>query len=158
MKARNLLLLAGAVLAFLVIVAVAVFIYWEYWPERQPAFSNGPKLVAALEAFLREQAASGRPAPPEVPLQDLVQRGYLTTNDVSTFEGMEVTFFTKFDATRPQTILARARTPDGQVLYLMADGSVQQFSGARYEEYRTGLEVGATNTSQPLPAKPESSP
>jgi hypothetical protein len=80
-----------------------------------------PKLINALRAFSRDQASSSRQLPSEIALQDLVRGGYLTTKDVQAFEGMDVTFNTQADDTRSQMILARARTPDGQFICLLAD-------------------------------------
>jgi hypothetical protein len=83
----------------------------------------------------------------------LVGGGYLTTNDVAAFDGMEVTFFSPHDDGGPQLILAvaRPRTPDGQYICLLADGSVQQWSRSRYEDMRTNLgQEGAANGSQPI--------
>jgi len=85
-------------------------------------------------------------------LQDLLQGGYLTTNDVRAFEGMDVIFSTQADVTRPQMILARARMPDGQFICLLADGSVQQFTAARLKEAlgNSGQPGDAPNRSRPV--------
>src|SRR5207253_2949556 len=93
-----------------------------------------------------DQTSRGQ-SPPEVSLDDLVKRGYLTTNDVHGVDGMSVTFSTHFDDRRPQLILARALQPDGQVVCLLNDGSDQQFSPQSYKEYSGNLSQpgGATN-------------
>src|SRR6266404_4457575 len=48
--------------------------------------------------------------------------------------------------------LAYARTPDGQFICALADGSVQQLSRSRYEELRAhlGQPDGASHRSQPV--------
>src|SRR5437016_3579659 len=120
-KPRSLLVLFAGGFAVAVIVALAASINWD---RKQTPFQNAPKLISALRAFSRDQSASSRRLPPEIALQDLLRRGYLTTNDVRAFEGMDVTFNTQADDTYPQMILARARTPDGQFICLLADGSV----------------------------------
>ena len=75
--------------------------------------------------------------PPEVSLQELIRGGYLTSNDVVAYEGIDVTFSTdQPDENYPQMILARAHLPDGQYVCLLADGSVQPMSRARYEQLR----------------------
>src|SRR5438552_13026001 len=122
MKLRRILLVACAGTALIVVVAFAVSAYWEH---KQTPFQNAPKLISALQAFSRDQTAGGRQLPAEVSLQDLLRRGYLTTNDVAALEGMDVAFSTQTDDTNPQMVLVRARTPDGQYICLMADGSVQ---------------------------------
>ena len=123
-----------------------------YWAHKRTPFEDGPKLISALQAFSRDQTAGGRQLPPEVSLQDLLRGGYLTTNDVRAFEGMEVTFNTQADDTHPEMILARARMADGQFICLMADGSVQQFTSSRLKEAveGSGRQSGATNRSRPV--------
>ncbi|HEY5912838.1 MAG TPA: hypothetical protein VJA21_19775 [Verrucomicrobiae bacterium] len=149
MKIRRILLVACAGVALVVIVALAASAYWE---RQQTPFQNAPKLISALQAFSRDQTAGGRQLPSEVSLQDLLQGGYLTTDDVRAFAGMEVTLSTQADDAHPQMILARARTPDGQCVCLMADGSVQQFTASRLKEAlgNSGQPAGATNRSQPV--------
>ena len=136
MKIRRLLIIACAGIAIMVIVALAGSAYWE---RKQRPFQNAPKLISALQGFSRDQIARGQRFPPEISLQDLLRGGYLTTNDVRAFEGMEVTFSTQADDSHPEMFLAYARTPDGQFICALADGSVQQLSRARYEELRAHL-------------------
>ena len=149
MKVRRLLVIAGAGIALVVFLVLAVSAYWE---RQQTPFQNAPKLISALQTFSRDQAAAGRRLPAEISLQDLLRGGYLTTNDVRAFGGMEVTFSTQADENHPQMILARARTPDGQFICLLVDGSVQTLSRSRYEDMRTNLGQpdGAANGSQPI--------
>lgn len=149
MKIGRLLLLA---LAGFVLILFVAFAASSYWGRRQMPFQNAPKLISALQAFSRDRTSAGRKLPPEVSLRDLIRAGYLTTNDEAAFQGTDVTFNTQADYTHPQMILARARTPDGHYLCLLADGSVQQFSRSRYVELRTNLGQagGAANRSQPI--------
>ncbi len=148
MRIRRILLTACTGIALVVIVGLVVSAYWEH---KQTPFENAPKLISALQAFSRDHASGGRHLPPEVSLQDLLQGGYLTTNDVRAFEGMEVIFSTQADDTNPQMILARARTPDGQVVCLLGDGSVQQFTTSRLNEAlkNSGQPGSAANPGQP---------
>ena len=149
MKPRRLLAIACS---GIVLVVVVVLVGSTYWERKQKLFQNTSRLISALQAFSRDQAASGRRLPAEVSLQDLLRGGYLMTNDVAAFEGMDVTFSTQVDDTNPQMVLARARTPDGQFICVLADGSVQQFSRSRYEELLTnfGQKDSAANGSQPI--------
>jgi hypothetical protein len=148
MKIRRVLVVASAGIALVVVLVLVASAYWE---RKQTPFQNAPKLISALQAFSLDQAATGRQLPPEVPLQDLLRGGYLTTNDVRAFEGMEVAFSTQALESRPQMILARARMPDGQFICVLADGSVQGVSRERYEELRANLgQDGAANGSQPI--------
>jgi hypothetical protein len=148
MKTRRLLVLAVAGLA---VVVLSVLVVSAYWERKQPVFNNAPQLMGALRAFSRDQAARGERLPAEISLQDLLRGGYVTINDVRAFQGMQVSFSTQADDNHPPIILARARTPGGEMICLMADGSVQQFSQSRYEEMRTNLsQEGPANGSQPI--------
>ena len=149
MRIRPLLVIAFAGIALVVGLVLVVSACWE---RKQTPFQNAPKLISALQAFSRDQAAAGRRLPPEISMRDLLRGGYLTTNDVRAFEGMDVTFSTQADGSDPQMILARACTPDGQVTCLMADGSVAGFSASRYKEMleNSGQPGGAANRSQPV--------
>ena len=120
MKVRRIMLVVWAGIALVVVVALGVSAYWD---RKQTPFQNAPKLVSALQAFSRDQALSGRQLPGEVSLQDLLRGGYLTTNDVAAFEGMDVTFSTQGADTHPPMILARAQTADGQFICLFAEGA-----------------------------------
>jgi len=115
-------------------IGIALAVFFAGSGCKQARFLNAQKLISALHAFAQDQAAAGRPLPAEVSLEVLLRGGYLTTNDVKGFAGLELTFSTQADDTNPQMILARARTADGQFICLLADGSVQQFSRSRYEE------------------------
>ena len=149
MRIRRLLVIACAGIALVVVLVLIVSAYWE---RKQTALHNASKLISALQAFSHDQAAAGRRLPPEISLPELLRGGYLTTNDVRAFEGMEVTFSTQADESHPQMILARARMPDGQFICALADGSVQGVSRERYEELRSNLgqPAGPSDGSQPL--------
>ena len=146
MKVGRLLLLAITGLAFMVVLFLGTFPYREH---HLPVFQNAPKLMAALQAFCRDHARRGQ-VPPDVSLRDL---RYLNRNDVRAFEGLEVVFNPQATDTQPQSILARARMPDGQFVCLLADGSVQQFSASRFREalMNSSHPAGAENWSQPIP-------
>src|SRR5690349_16175524 len=108
MKSWLVLLLAVAGAALVTFFLLATSAYWE---RNQTRFQDAPKLIRAVQAFSREVAARGARLPPEISLQDLVKGGYLMTNDVGAFQGMEVVFNTQADETHPQVILARAPAP-----------------------------------------------
>jgi hypothetical protein len=156
MTRRRRFVVAAAGFAVLVVLALAWPAYWE---RQQPVFENAPKLIAALQAFSREQLAHGRPLPPEIPLRELIVGGFLTSDDVRVFEGIELTFFTGWDETQPQSILASARMRDGHVTCVMADGSVQGFSQSRYEQYLRSLkERGAPTNHHPIRLQTDAPP
>jgi len=158
MSPKHLLVVAAAGVAVLLLGALAVFTYWDAWESRQPVFQNAPRLLAALQAFSRDQEAGGRPVPPEVSLKDLVRQGYLTPSDVRALAGMDVTLSTRRDDNDPQRILVSARLPDGEILCLLGDGSVHQFSREGYEQYQTNLAQRAANTAPPPPSETNLTP
>ncbi len=149
MKTRRVLFITCAVVAVLVIAGIVGSAYWA--AHKQRPFENASELISGLQRFARDTKAAGRQLPREISLQDLVRGGYLTTNDVRAFEGMEVTLSTEADDTQPQMILARARTPDGQFICLLADGSVQQFSASRLKEALRN--TGQSDSTNATPAR-----
>jgi hypothetical protein len=95
---------------------------------------NVSKLVEAVAAFAREQRAKGRPQPETVSLRQLLAKGYLQTNEVRAFDGVELTLGLTADETNPNSILAQAKMPDGAVLQLLGDGSAQQLSPEAFHD------------------------
>jgi hypothetical protein len=144
-KTNVLRLLAVAAIGF-ALVLIVIGLASTYWERKESRFQNMPALMSALQRFCSDQARRGT-LPPEVSLQDLIKGGYLTSNDVRAFDGMTVTFSTHAADADPDTILARAIQPNGQVVCLMVDGSVQQFSPQRYKILlqSSGLTNGPTN-------------
>jgi hypothetical protein len=130
MNIRRLLLIAAGAIAAAVVLTLAVNVYWE---RKQPVLQDATKLSAALQAFCRDEAANGQ-LPAEVSLQDLVKGGYVNSNDVRAFEGIEVTFSTQSDDGAPEHVLVRAFAPDGQSICLFGDGSVQELSARKYSD------------------------
>jgi hypothetical protein len=151
MKARRLLALASAAI---VVVLAAVLALSAYWEHKQPVFTNASKLMAALQAFSKDRVTHGLQLPREISLQDLVAGGYLTTNDVAAFDGMDVTFFGQSSDGSPPPVLAvaRPRTDHKQVTCLLSDGSVAGWTHSRYEDMlrNAGQRDGAANGSQPI--------
>ncbi len=99
----------------------------HYWNHELPKFTDPAKLINAMQAYTRDLAARGQVLPPTVTLRELLAGGYIATNDVRAFEGMEVTISTAPDPTDPQAPLIRVRLPDGTMNVFMGDGSVQGF-------------------------------
>jgi hypothetical protein len=130
-KIRVILSLAGAGLVTVILIVVVATSYWNH---HQIPFQNLPQLIAGLQAFARDHSAHGQTLQPEISLQDLIRGGYLTANDVRAFDGMDVVFSTQANASQPDSVVARARTQDGQYICVLGDGSVQQFTENRYQE------------------------
>ena len=84
-------------------------------------------------------------------MDDLVSHGYISSNSVRAFEGMETRVWFGVSETEPQKVLMSARQPDGRVIAILADGSVQQFSAQSFAAHlkKTGQQDGSANRSQP---------
>ncbi len=123
MKTRRLLMMLFGVVAVATGVCVVAP---SYWRQTHPVFTETAKLFGALDAYSRDQQVRGHPVPPFVSLSELISRGYLATNDVRAFEGMDVTFQLAVDDSRPRNVLIRVRWPDGTAFEALEDGSVQQ--------------------------------
>jgi hypothetical protein len=148
-KIRLILGFAAAGLATVILIVAAATLYWTH---HQTPFQNLPQLITGLQAFARDHSAHGQTLPPEISLQDLIRGGYLTAEDVRAFEGMDVVFSTQADARQPDSIIARARTQDGQYICALADGSVQQFTESRYQEVSRKSAMGSAEQVQAVSA------
>ena len=121
MKIQRLVVVAGMLAAVAALASVILISHWQY----QPAIKNLPKLITALQSYSRDRVSHGQPLPASVTLRDLANGGYLSTNDVQAFDGMNVTFYPARDtATDAQAILIRVRMPDGSQVVGKADGSI----------------------------------
>ena len=118
---------------------------------RQEQFQDFPGLVSAMQVFSRDLTSRGLPLPQSVSLADLVSHGYISSNSVRAFEGMEARVWFGVSETEPQKVLMSVRHRDGSVSATLADGSVQQFSAQRFTEHlkQTGQD-GAANRSPPM--------
>ena len=142
----------GIAVAGLATVILIVALATLYWTHHQTPFQNLPQLIAGLQAFARDHSAHGQTLPAEISLQDLIRGGYLSAEDVRAFEGMDVVFSTQADASHPQSIVARARTQDGQYICVLGDGSVQQFNESGYQEARRKSAIEPAKPVQSLSA------
>jgi hypothetical protein len=117
-------------------------------------FQDFPGLVSAIQAFSRDLSKQGRPLPQSVSLSELVSQGYISSNSVHAFEGMETKVWLKADMAMMSSVLMSARQPDGSVSAALTDGSVQQFSAQDFAAHlkKTGQLDGAPETNSTTPA------
>ena len=115
-------------------------------------FEDLPGLLSAIQEFSGDLAKQGQSVPPSVSLSELVSRGYISTNSVHAFEGMETKIWLSASSAVLDSVLMSARLPDGTVNAALADGSVQQFSAQGFAAHlkKTGQQGGAANRSQPI--------
>jgi hypothetical protein len=94
--------------------------------EEARSMQDSARLVAAVQNYSRDRATKRLPLPASVSLRELVTLGYLKTEDVRVFEGMAVSVFLGTNSGKETETLMRARQPDGSVMELLRDGSIQQ--------------------------------
>jgi hypothetical protein len=123
-----------------VLLGAAVIGGISWLQDREPKpFQRMPQLVMAMRAYAFDLVAKGQRVPDEVPLQTLIEGKYLKAADVEAFKGVEVTFFNNASNKNPQSLLVSVVMTDGQVLCLLADGSVQEVTLARYQQLRAAM-------------------
>jgi Flp pilus assembly protein CpaB len=123
MKIRRLILIASLLVA---VAALASWLIVSHWERSDQTFKILPKLAAAKQSYVRDHASRGQPLPASVTLQDLVSGGYVSTDEVRSLAGADVTFYPAVTDATPQAILVRVRMPDGIQIAALADGSVMQ--------------------------------
>ncbi|MBE7501183.1 MAG: hypothetical protein HS113_12920 [Verrucomicrobiales bacterium] len=136
---RNLVIVGGCLAA---IVLLGTVLDMVFRPDTRPI--NLAKVLAASERYRGELEAAGQPVPQTVSLGALLERGWLRTEDLPGFAGLEVEVALQPDPARPQDVLMRARFPDGDELVALADGSVQRVKPG----LRPGAERPAPTTSE----------
>jgi hypothetical protein len=132
---------AVVILFIAVIAGAGVFLDWqEFHPlfglyrqyvdsltlPDEPTLNGYPKLVTAFKKYTRDHVSPGKPLPASISLQDLVNGGYLTTNDVKELNVQELTIYPTAGKHDPKAVMVRMRMPDGRQILTLADGSTQQ--------------------------------
>jgi hypothetical protein len=131
------------------VVALVLFIEFGY---RQQASVNGDRLVAALAQYAKDLHSHGQRLPSSVTLDTLVGGGYLQPEDAKPFAGVKLIFHSDASEADPRSILMEAHMPDGTVLAVLADGSVQALTRERFEEFsRTNGQGRAAGGSRLVP-------
>jgi hypothetical protein len=121
MKIRRFIFIVCSLVAAAVVICVVVVFHWQ---RSQPVFKDAPKLTAAVHAFSQDLASRGKSLPESVSLRELISGGYVATNDVHAFDGMDVTISLSASDAYPQSILIHVRMPDGTQIVALSDGSV----------------------------------
>lgn len=118
-----------------VLVAVVLIGAVIYWQRQAPVFKDPAKLIFAVRAYEQDLNKRGQTWPATVSLAELVKGGYIAADDVRALESTEVTLCLTIDNNDPRAVLMYARVPDGGVMALLGDGSVQQLTSQRIEDY-----------------------
>ena len=142
---------ATRAISAIILAAIATFSVTSCSP-RQEQFQDLPGLLSAMQAYSRDLTNRGLPLPQSGSLNDLVSHGYISSNSVRAFDGMEARVWFGVSEAEPQKVLISAGKPEGIVIATLADGSVQQFSSQRFDEHlrKTGQQDGPANRSQPI--------
>lgn len=101
------------------------------WREAEEPVLDAIRIPNALAEYVRDLHHQGKPVPPAVRLEELIQGGYLQEEEVRVFKGAKVTFYRDADETRPQGILMTVEDASGSMHVLLADGSLQQLTPQR---------------------------
>ncbi len=110
-----------------VLLAVGAVLYLSDFSRSLPSKCDAPKVMAAVQTYKTQLKSKGVTLPDSVNLQTLIANGLLRSEDVSAFQGMNVTVtLNSPQALGPQDVLMRARLPDGTELVALTDGSVQE--------------------------------
>jgi len=120
-----------------ILVLVGMFIYFK------PSSANTIKIdshryISALKKYSENLRDRGEEIPLSISIKALVQEGYLTSQEVEPFEHADVNFNTNPDGVLPQSVMMEAHMPDGTVLALLGDGSVQHMSKTRWKQHFPG--------------------
>lgn len=142
----------------IILAAVLTLALASCWP-RQEHFQDLPGLLSAIQAYSRDLATRGQPVPPNVSMSELVNRGYISSNSVRAFQGMDTRIWFTANPSVPESVLISARLPDGSINAALTDGSVQQFSAEAFAQHlkKTGQDR-PVNGSQPSGPKTNSPP
>ena len=134
------------------VILVAIATLAVHRALRDKSSSKTSLGAVRYEGIFRDQTNRGLALPQSVSLDYLVSHGYISSNSVRAFEGMETRVWFGVSETEPQKVLMSARQPDGRVIATLADGSVHQFSAQSFAEHlkQTGQQDGAANRSQPI--------
>ena len=98
-------------------------------------FQDLPGLLSAIQAFSGDLAKHGQAVPPSVSLGELVSGGYISSNSVHAFVGMETKIWLTPNPGTIDSVFMSARQPDGSVVAALADGSVQYFSARGFNRH-----------------------
>jgi hypothetical protein len=120
MKTKRFLIFA-AVTILAIIVGCLVFVI----QKPQKGRLNAEKITAAIQAYAGKVKSENQSLPPTISLQELIVKGFLKNEDVSAFDGWNVTVSLTNSEMYPQAILMSAQSPDGHQIAVLADGSVQ---------------------------------
>ena len=112
---------------------IAGGVIWLQFTQPLPVFDprEGAKLFEAARAYSKDLRAHGTQEPIEVTLKELLAKGWLKADEVTSLAGLDVTIFPNVNESNPQATLIRVRLSDGSELDALGDGSVQSMAGRR---------------------------
>ena len=115
------------ILIIAVVAAMAIICgFFFIVSKSQKGHFNAEKLTAAIHSYSLDAKEHNSNLPSSISLQELITRRFLKHEDISAFDGMQVTVYLSVDEATPQAVLMRAQLSDGSQIVALADGSVQQ--------------------------------
>jgi len=123
MKAKRFLIFGSTIIIALIVIVGG---YLLFTPKSQKGHIDAQKIVTAIHAYNDKLKSQNQPLPETISLQQLIAQGFLKSEDVNAFNGMDVTVSLAIDEANPQQVLMRAKMPDGIQIVALADGSIQQ--------------------------------
>jgi hypothetical protein len=114
-------LVIGVVAAVFVLACWLLYSRWQH----SQLIEKLPTLAAAVKRYSHDQIWRGRTLTPTVPIQDLVDGGYLFPGEARDLAGVDLTFYPVPNESDPKAVLVRLKSSDGSELDALADGSVQ---------------------------------
>jgi hypothetical protein len=117
-------------LIFTTAIALAVIVGCYFFVIAKPRSGHldAGKITAAIHAYSSKMKSENQPLPPTISLKELIAKDFLKHEDVSAFDGWNVTVSLTADEAYPQSILMTATSSKGDKMLVMADGSVQQIA------------------------------
>ena len=115
------------ILIFAVVTVVAIICGFSFIVSKpQKGHFAAGKITTAIHAYCSDAKEHNNSLPSSISMQELITKGFLKREDVSAFDGMEVTVYLSVNDTAPNAILMRAQLTDGSQIVALADGSVQE--------------------------------
>jgi hypothetical protein len=123
MKTKRFLICASTIVITLTII-IGCYLFFTSKP--QTGHLDAQKITTAVHAYSTATKSENQPLPPTISLQELIAKGFLKHEDVSAFDGWNVTVSLTANDAYPQSILMTATSSKGDKMVVMTDGSVAQ--------------------------------
>jgi hypothetical protein len=119
----------------LIPVPVLVWVVIHFEPGKANAKEFDPlRYMSAVQKYSENLTELGAELPGSISMKELLQKGYVTSQEFEPFSDVEFYFHTNVDGHSLGSVLVEAHMPDGTVYAALNDGSVQHVSQTRWKE------------------------